>query len=244
MQKSLNVPTVKLAERIGYERVAGFTRRAGLNARIKAYPSIALGAFEVTPLEMVGAYTIFANEGVRVEPHAVKQIRSAEGAVMKSYKFEPKKVIRPELAYLMTHLMEGVINNGTGAGVRTRGFDLPAAGKTGTSRDGWFAGYTKDLLAIAWVGYDDNRDINLEGARSGLPIWTEFMLRAKKLYPPRDPDAMYFEPPPGIEFMTVDEISLMPATPLCTSTFQEVFIAGTAPTAYCPLHPFKISSLR
>ena len=83
----------------------------------------------------------------------------------------------------MTHMMEGVIDHGTGAGVRARGFKLPAAGKTGTSRDGWFAGYTRDLLVIAWVGFDDNRDLNLEGARSALPIWTDFMLKAYALHP-------------------------------------------------------------
>jgi penicillin-binding protein 1B len=132
--------------------------------------------------------------------------------------------------------MEGVIDYGTGAGVRARGFTLPAAGKTGTSRDGWFAGYTKEYLAIAWVGFDDNRDLNLEGARSALPIWTEFMLKAQKLYPPRDIDAMYFEQPSGIEFAQIDSDSLMLAGPSCPNTFSEAFIAGTAPTVYCSLH--------
>src|SRR5437870_13195164 len=103
------------------------------------------------------------NEPIRV---------TTERNTVKTNKYEPQEVMRPEWVYLMTDRMEGVINSGTGAGVRARGFTLPAAGKTGTSRDGWFAGYTKDLLAIAWVGYDDNRDPNLEGARSALPIWT------------------------------------------------------------------------
>src|SRR5438552_18308642 len=116
----------------------------------------------------------------------------------KTYKYEPREVLSPEIAYLMTHLMEGVIDHGTGAGVRARGFKLPAAGKTGTSRDGWFAGYTKDLLVIAWVGFDDNRDLNLEGARSALPIWTDFMMKAYALHP-SDPDKMYFSKPSGIE---------------------------------------------
>src|ERR1043166_3129030 len=107
----------------------------------------------------------------------------------------------------MTHLMEGVIANGTATRVRAMGFTWPAAGKTGTSRDGWFAGYTKDLLAIAWVGYDDNRDLNLEGARSALPIWTEFMTKATQLYPP-DPDKMYFSPPSGIDTVRLDPESL------------------------------------
>jgi penicillin-binding protein 1B len=221
LQKSLNVPAVKIAERIGYDRVALFAKRAGLNARMLPYPSIALGAFEVTPLELTGAYTIFANDGIREEPYAVSEVQASDGEVLKTYGSRAKAVIRPELAFLMTYLMEGVINNGTGAGVRARGFTLPAAGKTGTSRDGWFAGYTKDLLAIAWAGYDDNHDIDLEGARSALPIWTEFMLRASKIYPPRNLDALSFKPPAGIEFSAV-----------CTG-FQEAFILGTAPRFSC-----------
>lgn len=241
LQHSLNVPTIKVAERVGYERVANFARRAGLNAKIKGYPSVALGAFEVTPIEMAGAYTAFANEGMRIQPHALLRVKSADGHVNKAYKYDPQEIIRPELAYLMTHLMAGVIDSGTGAGVRARGFTLPAAGKTGTSRDGWFAGYTKDILAIAWVGFDDNRDLNLEGARSALPIWTEFMLKVNQLYPPRDTDRMYFEPPPGIEFARIDADSLMLANPSCENTFEEAFIAGTAPTSYCPLHGFRIS---
>jgi len=181
----------------------------GLNAKIKGYPSLAIGAFEVTPIELAGAYTAFANEGKRSEPHALLRVVGADGKELKAYKYEPRQVLRPEVAHLMTHLMEGVIDHGTGAGVRARGFKLPAAGKAGTSRDGWFAGYTKDLLVITWVGFDDNRDLNLEGARSALPIWTEFMLQAYKLHPVRDPAAMSFRPPPGIEIVTIDADSLM-----------------------------------
>jgi penicillin-binding protein 1B len=218
-------------------------KRLGLNAKIKGYPSVALGAFEVTPIEMAGAYTAFANEGRRIDPHALLRVTSADRNTLKAYKHEPKDVLRPELVYVMTHLMEGVIDSGTAAGptgVRARGFTFPAAGKTGTSRDGWFAGYTKDFLAIAWVGYDDNRDLNLEGARSALPIWTEFMMKATQLYPP-DPDKMYFTRPPGVEIARIDPESLLLANPSCPETFEEAFISGTAPTSYCPLHGFRIS---
>jgi penicillin-binding protein 1B len=241
LQLSLNSATIRVAERIGYDRVAALAKRMGLNAKIKGYPSIAIGAFEVTPLELAGAYTAFANEGKRIEPHALLRVVAADGRELKTYKFEPRKVLRPEVAYLVTHLMQGVIDHGTGAGVRARGFKLPAAGKTGTSRDGWFAGYTKDLLVIAWVGYDDNRDLNLEGARSALPIWTEFMLKAYKLYPVRDKAAMSFSPPPRVEIVRIDAESLMLATPLCQNTFQEAFIVGTAPAVYCPLHSLKLA---
>ena len=241
LEHSLNLATIRVAERIGYDRVAALAKRMGLNSRIQGYPSVALGAFEVTPIELAGAYTAFANGGWRIQPHALLRVVAADGAESKTYRYEPRQVLRPEIAYLMTHLMEGVIDHGTGEGVRARGFKLPAAGKTGTSRDGWFAGYTKDLLVIAWVGFDDNRDLTLEGARSALPIWTEFMLKAYELYPVRDQAHMAFQPPAGIEFVTIDADSLMLATPLCQNTFQEAFILGTAPTAYCPLHSSKIA---
>src|SRR3989441_4260816 len=240
LQHSLNVPTIKVAERIGYDRVAAMAKRLGLNAKIKGYPSVALGAFEVTPIEMAGAYTVFANEGRRMQPHALLRVTGSDRSTIKAYKYEPQDVMRPDLVYLMTYLLEGVINSGTATGVRTRGFTLPAAGKTGTSRDGWFAGYTKDFLAIAWVGYDDNRDLNLEGARSALPIWTEFMMKATQLYPP-NPEKTSFTVPSGIEFARIDAESLLLANPSCEKTFQEPFLAGTAPTSYCPLHGFRIS---
>ena len=131
---------------------------------------------------------------------------------------------------MITHLMECVIDHGTGAGVRARGFKLPAAGKTGTSRDGWFAGYTKDLLVIAWVGFDDNRDLNLEGARSALPIWADFMMKAYALHPVKDMAGISFVPPPGVEVVRIDADTLLHATPLSENTFEEAFIAGTAPT--------------
>jgi penicillin-binding protein 1B len=241
LQKSLNSAAVQVAERIGYSRVADFAHRVGLNKEIRGYPSIALGAFEVTPIELAGAYTPFANEGRRVEPYVVRTVETPGGINVTATKPQPRDVIRPELAFLMTYLMEGVINRGTGAGVRARGFKLPAAGKTGTSRDGWFVGYTKDLLVIAWLGFDDNRDLGLSGSRSALPIWTEFMLKAYALYPPAK--NMGFTPPPGIEFVSIDPETMMLATPDCTETFQEAFIRGTAPAAYCPLHSLPIASI-
>ena len=192
-------------------------------------------------MEMAGAYTAFANEGVRVEPQALKEITDAEGKILKRYEMESREVIRPELAYLMTNLLEGVINHGTGVGVRVRGFKLPAAGKTGTDSDGWFAGYTKNLLAIAWVGFDDNRELNLEGSQSALPIWTEFMLQAEKLYPARDPEdplEIEFLDPPGVEVAYIDGGTLSLATPYCNDSFIQAFIYGTAPRSYCPIHSF------
>ncbi len=241
LQRSWNVPTVKVAQRIGYQRVADLAHRIGLNADIRPFPSIALGAFEITSIEMAGAYTAFANEGIRVEPNAIRRIEDDNGNVLRSFEMESREVLRPEMAYLMTHLLQGVVNHGTGAGVRARGFTLPAAGKTGTDSDGWFAGYTKNLLAIAWVGFDDNRELNLEGSQSALPIWTAFMLKANELYPvrdPEDPSEVEFFDPPGVEVVYVDEDTGSLATPYCENRREQAFIYGTAPTTYCPIHSF------
>jgi len=240
LQKSLNSAAVQVAERIGYSRVARFAQRMGLNDRIRGYPSVALGAFEVTPVELAGAYTAFANEGKHIDPHVIRRIQGPRGARVRTPKYQPVEVIHPQLAFLMTYLMQGVIDRGTGAKVRARGFTLPAAGKTGTSHDGWFAGYTKDLLVIAWVGFDDNRDLGLEGSRSALPIWAEFMLKAYKIHPPSK--QMDFTPAPGIEFVSIDPESMLRATDDCPETYQEAFIAGTAPVDFCPLHSVHVAT--
>jgi penicillin-binding protein 1B len=242
LEHSLNVPTIKIAEAIGYNKVAALAKRAGMNAKIKAYPSIALGAFEVTPIEMAGAYTAFVNGGRRLQPHALLRVLDADGKVLKPYRYKESEVFSPQVAHMMTAVMEGVVNHGTAAGVRSRGFRQPAAGKTGTSRDGWFAGYTKDYVVIAWVGFDDNTDLNLEGARSALPIWTEFMLKAQELYPPRDPDALYFSAPEGIAITNVGRDRHSPAAKGCDEDYVETFLAGAVAESCLP-HETAVSGL-
>jgi penicillin-binding protein 1B len=135
----------------------------------------------------------------------------------------------------MTNLMEEVLRSGTAAGARERyGFNVPAAGKTGTSRDGWFAGYTSELLCVVWVGFDDNRDLDLEGAHSAAPIWMQFMKSALAYREYRDTQP--FEAPDGIVTIDIDPKSGMPATAACPERRAEVYIAGTQPVGTCPLH--------
>ena len=150
---------------------------AGFNHQLEPTPALALGAYVATPLEVAGAYTIFANRGEYVAPRCIVAVADAEGHTVWDNPVSARRVLDSRVSYLMVSLLESVINNGTGAAVRTRGFRLPAAGKTGTSHDGWFAGFTSNLLAVVWVGYDDDRDLNLTGAQSALPVWTEFMKR-------------------------------------------------------------------
>ena len=155
----------------------------GPQLRYQPTPAVALGSYDVTPLEMAGAYTVFSDGGTYIKPNYISMVRAQDGKAIYVNNTQKHQALDPRVAYLMTNLMEEVMRSGTAAGVRARGFAAPAAGKTGTSRDGWFAGYTSELLCIVWVGFDDNRELNLEGAHSALPIWTEFMKRALQLPP-------------------------------------------------------------
>jgi penicillin-binding protein 1B len=231
---SLNVATVKVAELVGYTRVTDMAHQFGLDPSIQPTPSVALGAYEMTPLEVATGYTILANEGVRTEPMFIRNVVNAQGESLEENAIRSRRALDPRVAYLVTSMMEDVINRGTGATVRARGFNAPAAGKTGTSRDGWFAGYTSNLLAIVWVGFDDNRDLGLSGANAPAPIWAEFMKRAVAL--PAYHDVKPFEMPEGVTRVTIDPESLALATPECPVTREEVYIHGTEPTEFCPLH--------
>ncbi|HWE53518.1 MAG TPA: PBP1A family penicillin-binding protein [Bryobacteraceae bacterium] len=234
MAKSLNVATIKVAEMVGYQTVVNLAHRAGISEDVKATPAMAIGSYAATPLEMAGAYTIFANHGVHVQPSLLSLVKEPNGKVLLDQKPETKVVLDPRVSYLMVSMLEEVMRSGTAAGVRGRGFTAPAAGKTGTSHDGWFAGFTSDLLCIVWVGFDDYRQLDEEGAHSALPIWTEFMKRA--LTYRRYSDAKPFVAPEGVVTVTIDPESGMPANAQCPTQVPEVFIAGTEPVGTCPLH--------
>lgn len=228
---SLNIPTVSLAQQVGYPRVVAMARKAGLNDKIRATPSVALGAYETTPLEIAAAYTVFANQGIWVKPTLIREERSIDGSVSTHRLPETRAAIDPRVAYITLNLMQEVLRSGTGAGVRSRGFTLPAAGKTGTSRDGWFAGFTTELLCVVWVGFDDNRELNLEGAKSALPIWADFMKRASMSRPYSG--ARTFPMPSGLVSTNICDGTGELASPSCSKTRSEVFIAGTEPTTVC-----------
>ncbi len=231
---SLNVPAVKVAEMVGYDRVARIARLAGLGANIAPTPSIALGSYEVTPLDLAGAYTVLVNYGVRLKPRLIRAILNQKSAPVFESHLERKPVVDARIAYLVENMMEEVLRSGTGAGVRGRGFYLPAAGKTGSSHDAWFAGFTSKLICVVWVGFDDNRDIKLDGARSALPIWTEFMKRAHQH--PEYSAVHEFAPPSGIVTAEIDADTGELATPNCPNVRTEVFLEGTEPRETCHLH--------
>jgi penicillin-binding protein 1B len=234
LMHSLNVATVKVAEMIGYQRVVDLARQMGLGTNIQPTPAVALGAYEMTPVDVAAGYTAFAAGGVRAEPLFIRSVVSSDGKVEELAAPTTRPVLDPRVAYLTTSLMEDVINHGTGFPVRQLGFSAPAAGKTGTSRDGWFAGYTSNLLCVVWVGFDDNRDLGLAGGAAAAPVWAEFMKRAVAL--PGYRNTQDFDPPAGIIEEAVDPQSGQLATPSCPEVVHEYFVAGSEPTQYCDLH--------
>jgi penicillin-binding protein 1B len=231
---SLNVPTVSLAQQVGYGRVVAMARRAGLNDAIAPTPAVALGAYETTPFEIAAAYTVFANQGIWVKPTTIETVRGEDGAVLSRHQPETRAALDPRVAYITMNMMQEVLRSGTGAGARAQGFLLPAAGKTGTSHDGWFAGFTSELLCVVWVGFDDDRELNLEGARSALPIWADFMKHASQAFPYSA--AHDFRAPSGIATAQICSESGELAGPYCPKVRTEVFIDGTEPTTFCNRH--------
>ncbi|MEX2661762.1 MAG: PBP1A family penicillin-binding protein [Vicinamibacterales bacterium] len=233
---SRNIATIKVAETAGYDHVAGLWRRVGAGTPPRPYPSIALGVFEVTPLQVASAYTVFANGGAIRPLKPITRIMRAGSDI--PIPTEPvRSVARAETTFLVTNMMRSVINEGTGAGARAAGFVHDAAGKSGTTndlRDAWFVGFTPELLTVVWVGLDDNTPVGLSGTQAALPIWTSFMLRAMAGRPNTS-----FATPDGISFLEIDRDTGKLATFACPRIFREAFIAGTEPAEICHLHAFR-----
>jgi penicillin-binding protein 1B len=178
---SLNSATSRIAREVGIKRVRDVARRMGIQSALPSVPSLALGSAEVTPLEVAVAFSTLANNGVRTQPLAVKQVINGNAKILEKRDVRVEQVLTPNIAFLMNNLLKGVLDRGTAAQARQWGFTRPAAGKTGTTndyKDAWFVGYTPDLLAVVWVGFDNQSKLGLSGAQAALPIWTEFMKNA------------------------------------------------------------------
>jgi penicillin-binding protein 1B len=233
---SLNIATISLAEQIGYENVAALARTAGIvNAR--GTPSVAIGTYNATPIDMAGAYTVFANNGVHLKPWMLASVRNANGDIVADFAPDAHQVLDPRASYLTQSLLEFTANYGTASAVRAHGFTAPAAGKTGTEHDAWFAGYSSNLLCIIWVGNDDYTDIShglthaLQGADTAAPIWAEFMNRAIKL--PQYSDMRPFSPPDGVQLVRIDMNTWLPADDSCPEDYTLAFLDGTVPASTC-----------
>ena len=230
---SRNLGTIRVGETIGFDRVAARWRAVGVGTPPQPFPSITLGAFELSPLEVAQAYTLFLNGG-RVRPlTAIERIETADRELRPEAR-ALTRASRPDTTFLVTNMMRSVLNEGTAAGARAAGFAFDAAGKTGTTndlRDAWFVGFTPELLAVVWVGFDDNEPISLTGAQAALPIWTTFMQAALAGHPNTP-----FEVPDGIAFVQIDQDTGQLALPTCPRVFNESFLAGTEPAEYCEVH--------
>lgn len=233
LEKSANIFTVKLMDRIGYEPVIDMARRLGISSDLRPFPSLALGAFEVTLLELTAAYGAFANQGVLVEPHLITEVLNREGFALHRSEPSVRDAVSPQVAYLMNRALEGVIDHGTGSSAAAIAPAL--AGKTGTTddyADAWFIGYTPELAVGVWVGFDERRPIGPResGSRAALPIWKRFMEQVVGEEPTEE-----FPIPDGIEFVSIDRVTGLKSnmTPMCDDDFSEAFIEGTEPADFC-----------
>ncbi len=223
---SLNVVTVEVAMEVTIGRVMNLAAKAGLPKPLRAYPAMALGTSEATPLQIASAYTAFANLGSRTTPIAINRVTTGDGVTVAAPTTQKTEVLRPEVAYVMTSFMKDVVNRGTASKVRGRGLKAVLAGKTGTSRDGWFAGYTPNLVCAVWVGFDDGSQLGLTGANSALPIWADFMSVALAEHPEWEGD---WDMPPGVEQVEINPKTGQPTVPEDAEKRVEFFINGTGP---------------
>ena len=232
LEQSLNAATVWMADSIGYDAVVRSAREAGFTSPMEAVPALVLGSFEVTPIELASGYAALAS-GDRTQPTGLRAVVDREGEVSEP-RVERAPGVRPDEAFLVTHLLRGVMDRGTGAAARGLGVQGPVSGKTGTTnegRDTWFVGYTSRLVALVWVGFDQRDVLRLSGAQAALPIWAEFMRTALDVVPAPAPEA-----PPSITFRDVDAANGKLATTWCPVVIREAFLASTEPRDDCVDH--------
>ncbi len=224
LMKSKNTCSVKLVEKLGWEKVVATAKSLGIETELPENLTIALGSGDVTPLELANAYATIAAGGLRAEPIFVRKVVSKDGSILQERRAEVEEVMRPEVAYVLSQMMRSVVEEGSAT--RALVLDRPLAGKTGTSnesRNVWFGGFSRELVAVVWAGFDDNAPLGRAyGGNTALPIWIRFMGRALEGVPQRD-----FQPPEGIAFVRVNpetgELSNEPGA------IEETFIAGSEP---------------
>jgi penicillin-binding protein 1A len=246
LYQSRNLPTIRLGMELGERNVIDMARRMGITTPIPPVPSIAIGAADVYPIEMVSAYSTFATLGERVQANGILRIEDNRGNVVWEAKPRQVRVLSRDEAWLMVDVMKDVVRRGTAARVWSSGFHIPAGGKTGTTNDYadvWFIGYTSDMVAGVWLGFDQPQKImsNAQGGRLAAPAWISFM---KEVYQrrPAPPD---WPRPEDILVRQIDETTGMLRNPFCPDSVvvTEYFIPGTEPTGECTVHtPFGIRS--
>jgi penicillin-binding protein 1B len=230
---SYNIPAVRAAMNAGVPNVIRTASNIGVESRLQPYPSIALGSFEVTPLEIAYAYSVFANLGVKAEPVSILAVVKRDGQ-LETRNVKMKRVAPASVCYVMNNILQDVFEYGTAAKARGLGFEHPYAGKTGTTnnyRDAWFVGYSPRVLSLVWVGFDDGHSVRLAGGDACIPIWTRHMNRIDGLISDVD-----WRKPEDVTEREIDPLSGMLATPYCPSSRTELYVEGTEPESVCPLH--------
>jgi penicillin-binding protein 1A len=246
LRGSKNLVSIRLIQEIGPSLVADYARRMGVSTRIRAVPSLALGSSEVYLIELVSAYSIFANNGVQVKPISILKIEDKTGNVIYQNRSPAREVLRKETAFIMNDLLQNVINHGTGYAVRRDyKFYEPAGGKTGTTNDytdAWFVGFTPQVVSGVWVGFDDPQ-LSLgraeTGARAALPFWAKFM---ETMYDSIDFPTMEFPESPNVIQVRICKESKKRATMYCPDVVEELFIIKDAPTETCDVHVGRYST--
>jgi penicillin-binding protein 1B len=234
LEQSLNVPAVRTTKIVGTKPIVQLLHRLGVTSAIgDDLSSVALGSSSVSLMEITAAYGAVANGGIAVKPTAVRSTRDRQGDMLWNGVPDRLQATSPQGAYVLTSLLEGVIERGTASKARVMGFHGAMAGKTGTTdgyRDAWFVGYTSDVVIGVWVGYDDERPLRLTGSQAALPIWMDL---ARRVIPP---DVPAFVMPPGVVTRDIDPKTGQLATFQCPEHVSEVFIEGTEPSIYCEVH--------
>jgi penicillin-binding protein 1A len=236
LARSINIPAIRVGDQIGQDRVIQYARRMGIRSELRPYRSIALGTFEVSLLELTSAVGVLGTSGIRAEPIAITRIEARDGRLLEQNLPRRSEAISAQTAYVVTTMLQSVVDEGTGRSIRARGITRHLAGKTGTTDeygDAWFVGFSPDLAAGVWVGFDERRSMGKKetGARVALPIWIDFMTGALKAIPDRP-----FPEPHGIVKREICPESGQLATSHCPESRTEVFISGTEPLRFCPTH--------
>jgi penicillin-binding protein 1A len=236
LARSINIPAIRVGDRIGQSTVIRYARRMGIKSELHPYRSIALGTFEVSLLELSSAVGVLPTSGIRAEPIAITRIEARDGRILEENLPRRSEAISAQTAYVVTTMLQSVVNEGTGQSIRARGIGRNLAGKTGTTDeygDAWFVGFSPDLVAGVWVGFDERRSMGKKetGARVALPIWIDFMTGALEAVPDRS-----FPEPHGIVRREICPASGLLATSYCPEPRVEVFISGTEPLRFCHMH--------
>jgi penicillin-binding protein 1B len=233
LERSLNVPAARIGQFVGVGKIVEMARRLGIDSRLPPVASLALGTAEVTPLEMAIVYATFANGGLRPTPRSFIGLLDDKGVGQEQWPLAgARRVLDPGTAYLTTSLLEGVVDRGTGAGIRARGLQGPIAGKTGTTddeRDLWFVGFTPEIVAVVWVGYDEPKEIGVPSSRGALPIWADFLGEVSS-----GRVRGVFARPSSVERIEIEPSSGARALAGCPERRPEYFLEGTGPTQTCP----------